>query len=162
MKAAPTALPVVFRSGSDLNGLTMWRTIGLPAYRAVVERHAHDDPTTMTASALLDTATELISAGAEYYTFVQALIPSRRPPRSPSRSCTGPWCGTPVGRPRWPCCWAPSRSRSARSGRSTRWRRGAEGIRRWSRRSSTGAGCLGRGGPGSMNCCASTWTASDT
>lgn len=75
MKASPTAMPVVFKPGSDLNGVTMWRNVGLPAYREVVDRWRDVDPASLAATRLLEAASELISAGAEYYTFVQALIP---------------------------------------------------------------------------------------
>ena len=74
-KAAPKGMAVAFGSKSDLNGISLWRDVGLPQYRAVVDLWKGREPESLSASDLLDGAAELITAGARYYTYVQAVIP---------------------------------------------------------------------------------------
>ncbi len=74
MKAAPHGMRVAFSPSSELNGIDLWRDHGLPDYRAVVARH-EADAAGLPAADLLAGAAELIAAGADYYTYVQAVIP---------------------------------------------------------------------------------------
>lgn len=74
-KAAPRGIKMVFSPSCDRNGVSLWREQGLPRYRSVVEQWASRQPEALPAADLLDGATALIAAGAEYYTYVQAVIP---------------------------------------------------------------------------------------
>lgn len=73
--AAPRGMRVAFGTHSDLNGVTQWREHGLPAYQRIAEEWNQVDATRLTAERLLGGAAELVAAGADYYTYVQAVIP---------------------------------------------------------------------------------------
>lgn len=74
MRMAPGGMRTVF-GATNLNGVTLWRDRGLPGYRHVVDEWSERDPGTLEGPELLRGASEIIAAGAEYYTYVQAVIP---------------------------------------------------------------------------------------
>lgn len=74
MLLAPGGMRVVF-GGSDQNGVVRWREEGLPTYRGAVAAWSGRDPATLSAAELLRGAEALVTAGADYYTYVQAVIP---------------------------------------------------------------------------------------
>lgn len=72
------ALPGGFRlyaGGDNATGVKFWREEGRPAYVRTVAAWQDSDPRSLPARELLAGAETLISAGAEYYTYVQAVIP---------------------------------------------------------------------------------------
>ncbi|MFT3887866.1 MAG: PEP/pyruvate-binding domain-containing protein [Arachnia sp.] len=73
-RMAPRGMKAAF-SDSSVNGVTLWRERGLPEYRGVVAEWSGLDPATLSAAELLRGAAALVAAGADYYTFVQAVIP---------------------------------------------------------------------------------------
>ena len=75
LAATPRGMRVAFGRHSDLNGVPQWREHGLPDYQRTAAVWNDVDAATMSARDLVRGATELIDAGADYYTYVQAVIP---------------------------------------------------------------------------------------
>lgn len=69
------AMKVAYGSRSELNGIKLWRRQGHPDYRRAVEVWKSKDEKALRAGELLDGAAALVTAGSDYYTTVQAVIP---------------------------------------------------------------------------------------
>lgn len=75
LRRTPGAVGAVWGRRAEGDGVAQWREVGLPAYREVVARAHELDIATLSTAQLLEHTVELLAAGAEYYTFVQAVIP---------------------------------------------------------------------------------------
>jgi phosphohistidine swiveling domain-containing protein len=71
---SPTAFRVLMGSG-ERSGQRRWREYALPLYARTVEEWEAKPPKDLSATGLLAGTRELLDAGAEYYTSVQAIIP---------------------------------------------------------------------------------------
>ncbi|MFT4165511.1 MAG: PEP/pyruvate-binding domain-containing protein [Microlunatus sp.] len=73
-RKSPAALRAVY-GGRGLGARERWETISRPAYQAAVDAWSGRSLADLTVAELLDGVTELVEAGATYYTAVQTIIP---------------------------------------------------------------------------------------
>ncbi|MBK7820721.1 MAG: phosphoenolpyruvate synthase [Tessaracoccus sp.] len=78
-RLAPKGMRTAF-GDSEKNGVVLWREQGLPAYRRTVDEWSGRDVGELPAGELLRGASALVTAGADYYTYVQAVIPQAATP----------------------------------------------------------------------------------
>lgn len=78
-RMAPRGMRTAF-GDSEKNGVVLWRERGLPDYRRAVSEWSGRDVEALSAADLLRGAAALITAGADYYTYVQAVIPQAAMP----------------------------------------------------------------------------------
>ena len=71
---SPSAFRLIAGSG-EANGVKRWREYARPLYARAVEGWEAKPPQALSATKLLEGLRELLDAGAEYYTSVQAIIP---------------------------------------------------------------------------------------
>ncbi|MFE6735842.1 PEP/pyruvate-binding domain-containing protein [Microbacterium sp. NPDC057650] len=72
LKATPPLMRFLLRKGYVMD---KWRDEALPAYRAVVARHADEDASQLSAPELIAGVRELLDAACAYYSIVQMVMP---------------------------------------------------------------------------------------
>ncbi|MFC4138358.1 MULTISPECIES: PEP/pyruvate-binding domain-containing protein [unclassified Microbacterium] len=72
LKATPPLMRFLLRKGYAMD---KWHDEALPAYRAVVARHADEDASQLSAADLIAGVRELLGAACAYYSIVQMVMP---------------------------------------------------------------------------------------